>query len=108
MAGSRCINPSNSRPNDVVGLGFGVAQVSSGAANFDRDMQFYQPGVFTPVQGAETFLEATYQAQILPSVVVQPDIQYIINPAGGIANPNQPWQKVKNELVLGIRTNITF
>ncbi len=64
--------------------------------------------VYTPVQGAETFLEATYQAQILPSVVVQPDIQYIINPAGGIANPNQPWQKVKNELVLGIRTNITF
>jgi porin len=100
--------PFDSRPNDVVGLGFGVAQVSSGAANFDRDMQFYQPGVFTPVQGAETFLEATYQAQILPSVVVQPDIQYIINPGGGIANPNQPWQKVKNELVLGIRTNITF
>ena len=94
--------------NDVFALGFGVVQVSSGAANFDRDMQFYHPEVFTPVQGAETFFEATYQAQVLPSVVIQPDIQYIINPGGGIANPNDPFQKVKNELVLGVRTNITF
>ena len=100
--------PFAGRDNDVFGLGFGVAQVSSGASNFDRYMQFYQPSIYTPIQGAETFLEATYQAQILPSVVVQPDIQYFINPGGGIANPNQPWQRVKNELVLGIRTNITF
>jgi porin len=100
--------PFAGRDNDVVGLGFGVAQISSGAANFARDMQFFQPSVYAPAQGAETFLEATYQAQILPSVVVQPDIQYIINPGGGIANPNDPWQKVKNELLLGIRTNITF
>ena len=100
--------PFAGRDNDVFGLGFGVAQVSSGAANFDRDMRFFQPAVYTPIQGAETFLEATYQAQILPSVVVQPDIQYIMNPGGGIANPNQPCHKVKNELVLGVRTNITF
>lgn len=100
--------PFAGRDNDVFGLGFGVAQVSSGQANFDRYMQFYQPSVYTPIQGAETFLEATYQAQILPSVVVQPDIQYFINPGGGIPNPNDPTQRVKNELVLGIRTNITF
>ena len=100
--------PFAGRDNDVFGLGFGVAQVSNGAANFDRDMQVFQPAVYTPVQGAETFLEATYQAQVLPSVVVQPDVQYIINPGGGIANPNVPYQRVKNELVFGIRTNITF
>jgi porin len=100
--------PFASRPNDVVGLGFGVAQVSSGAANFDRDMQIFQPSVFTPVRGAETFLEATYQWQLLGSVQIQPDIQYYINPGGGIANPNNPTQRVKNELVFGVRTNITF
>jgi porin len=100
--------PFDSRPNDVAGLGFGVVQVSSGAANFDRDMQVFQPSVFTPVRGAETFLEATYQWQLLGSVQIQPDIQYYINPGGGIANPNNPTQRVKNELVLGVRTNITF
>ncbi len=75
--------PFEGRANDVLGLGFGVVQVSSGAANADQDMQIYQPDVFTPVRTSETFLEATYQAQVLPSVVVQPDIQYIMNPAPG-------------------------
>lgn len=100
--------PIAGRESDVFGLGFGVVQVSGGAANFGRDLRFFQPDVFTPLQGAETFLEATYQWQVLKSVQIQPDIQYIINPGAGIANPNAPWQKVKNELVLGIRTNITF
>ncbi len=72
--------PFDSRPNDVAGLGFGVVQVGSGATNFDRDMQVFQPSVFTPVRGAETFLEATYQWQLLGSVQIQPDIQYYINP----------------------------
>jgi porin len=60
------------------------------------------------VRGAETFLEATYQWQALGSIQIQPDIQYIINPGAGIANPNDPTQRVKNELILGVRTNITF
>jgi len=60
------------------------------------------------VRSTETFFEATYQAQVLPSWQIQPDIQYIINPAGGIANPDDPTQKIKNEFVIGLRTNITF
>jgi porin len=107
-AGLTVHQPFAGRDSDVFGLGFGVAQVSGGATNFDRDMQVFQPDVFTPAQGAETFLEATYQWQVLKSVQIQPDIQYIINPGGGIANPNDPTQRVKNELVLGVRTNITF
>ena len=66
------------------------------------------PYVYTPVRGAETFLEATYQVQVLPSWQLQPDIQYVINPGGGLANPNEPTQTIKNELVIGLRTNITF
>ena len=36
-----------------------------------------------------------------------PDIQYVINPGAGIVNPNNPTQKIKNEFVIGLRTNIT-
>ncbi len=60
------------------------------------------------MRGAETFLEATYQAQILPSWQIQPDVQYVINPGAGLANPDQPTQKIKNEFVIGLRTTITF
>ncbi len=101
-------DPLPGRENDVFGLGFGVAQVSNGAANNDRALQVFEPTVYTPVRGTETFLEATYQAQILPSLQIQPDVQYIINPGGGLANPDEPYQKIKNEFVVGLRTNITF
>jgi porin len=100
--------PLPGRDNDVFGLGFGVARVSTGAAAFDRDLQFFEPTVYTPVRSAETFLEATYQAQVLPSWQIQPDIQYVINPGAGIVNRNDPTQKIKNEFVIGLRTNITF
>jgi porin len=100
-------DPIPGRDNDMFGLGFGVARVSTGAAAFDRDLQFFEPTVYTPVRSAETFLEATYQAQILPSWQIQPDIQYVINPGAGIVNPNNPTQKIKNEFVIGLRTNIT-
>ena len=60
------------------------------------------------MRGSETFLEATYQFQAVNWWQIQPDIQYFINPGAGIANPNDPTQRIKNELVIGLRTNITF
>ncbi len=101
-------DPFAGRDNDVFGLGFGLARVSSGVSNYDRDLQAFAPSLYTPVRGAETFLEATYQAQILPSWQIQPDLQYVINPGGGLANPDEPTQKIKNELVIGLRTTLTF
>jgi porin len=101
-------DPLPGRYNDVFGLGFGVARVTSGAANYDRQLQFYQPEFYTPVRGTETFLEATYQIQVLPSWQVQPDVQYIVNPGAGLANPTEPTQRIKNEFVVGLRTTVTF
>jgi porin len=100
--------PFVGRANDSFGLGFGVGRASAGAAAHDRDQQFFNPAVNTPVRSTETFFEATYQVQIFPWWQLQPDIQYIVNPGAGIANPEEPTQKVKNELVFGLRTNITF
>jgi len=39
---------------------------------------------------------------------LQPDFQYIFNPGGGILNPNNANERLGNEAVFGIRTNITF
>jgi porin len=107
-AGLTLHEPFQGRSNDTFGVGMGVAQVSGGASGYNRQLQFYQPSDYTPVRSAETFVEATYQVQVTPWWQIQPDVQYIINPGAGIANPNDPTQSIKNELVIGLRTNITF
>ena len=64
--------------------------------------------LYVGARRAKRFVEATYQIQVAPWWQVQPDFQYIFNPGAGIVNPNDPAQRVKNELVVGLRTNITF
>lgn len=81
------------RDNDTIGIGFGYAQLSNGAQNS------LQNDGATPT-GSEMVLEFTYQARLTPWLVVQPDLQYIINP-GATSDHN-------NALVIGARTSITF
>jgi len=100
--------PFFGRDDDTFGLGGGFARVSDSVTSLSRDMVLYNPGVYSPVRRNETFLEATYQYQVAPWWQIQPDIQYVFNPGAGIVNPNDPTQRVKNEAVLGLRTNITF
>jgi porin len=107
-AGLTLLEPFPGRAKDAFALGIGVAQVSNGASGFDMQMNLYQPSVYTPVRSAETFLEATYQYQATAWLQIQPDVQYVFNPGAGIANPNDPTRRIKNELVIGLRTNITF
>lgn len=107
-AGLTLYGPLPKRDDDTFAVGVSVARASSGASGYDRQLQFYQPAVYTPVRSAETFVEATYQLQVTPWWQIQPDVQYIINPGAGIADPNDPTQKLKNELVVGLRTNVTF
>jgi porin len=98
-------DPFTYRTDDTFGIGMGYAHVSSQAAGLDRDIVAYT-GAFAPVRGGETYVELTYQYQVTPWCQVQPDVQYVFNPGGGIANPGVPMQRVQDELVLGARTNI--
>jgi porin len=107
-AGLTLKGPFPGRDGDSFGVETGVARVSNGASGYDRDLNFYNFPDHTPVRGAETFFEASYQAQILPWWQLQPDVQHFINPGAGIPNPNDPTQKIRNEWVIGLRTNITF
>ena len=94
------------RANDTVGLGFGWARISGDAIAAER-AQAATDGR-TPVQSAETAVELTYQTQLAPWWVVQPDFQYIFNPGGGILNPNGSGRVVGSAAVLGLRTVVTF
>jgi porin len=99
--------PGHDNANDMFGAGFGVAQVSDNAAALDRDTAFFT-GVPVPVRGTETFIEVTYQYYVAPWWVLQPDFQYVIMPGGGLQNPSDPPKRIGNEIVLGLRTTITF
>jgi porin len=100
-------SPFRYRTDDTFDVGMGYAHVSRQAAALDRDSNAFS-GVASPVRGGETFVEVTYQYQVAPWLQLQPDIQYVFNPGAGIADPNNPLQRVRNELVLGLRANIAF
>ncbi len=99
--------PFASRGDDVFGIGMGYARVSGSASALDRATGFYT-GTFQRVRSGETFIEVMYRYQLIPSVVLQPDLQYVLNPGAGIVNPDIPTQTVKNEVVLGVRVSVTF
>ena len=99
--------PFAGRDSDTVGLGYGFARISGSASSLDKDTARF-PGTAVPVRSSESFIELTYQAQVTPWWLVQPDLQYFFNPGGGIPNPLVPGARIKDEFVLGLRTNITF
>jgi porin len=83
----------SSRDSDTVGVGFVYAQLTRGARQ--AAINAGSVGV-----GAEMALEVTYQAQVIKWLNIQPDLQFVINPGGN--------QDLKNALVIGVRTVVTF
>ncbi len=81
------------RDNDTLGFGFAYAQIGNTARN-----SLIREGAVGV--SAEMVLEVTYQAQITPWLIIQPDLQYIINPGGT--------QNLNNAFVIGARAAITF
>jgi porin len=105
-AGITLHDPLPHRDDDTFGLALGYAKVSGSVSGLDRDTNHFTGSSF-PVRGSETFLEATYQCQLTPWCQVQPDLQYVFNPGGGIPDP-ETGKKIKDELVVGVRVNISF
>lgn len=101
-------DPFPYRTDDTLGVGLGFARVSPSQFAADGDIAALQ-GAYNQRRTSETFVEVTYQRQITPWLQIQPDIQYVFNPGGGIADPNAITdRRVGNELVLGVRTNIAL
>lgn len=100
-------DPFPYRTMDSLGIGMGFTHVSARQAAADADVATYT-GTYTPRRTSETYVEATYQRQVTPWLQLQPDIQYVFHPGGGVADPNVDGRLVGNELVAGLRTNILF
>jgi len=81
------------RDSDTIGVAFAYGQLSPGTAQAAFDAGSREVG-------AEMVLEATYQVQVNNWLIVQPDVQYIINPGGSAS--------VGNALVIGGRLSVTF
>jgi len=96
------------RTDDIFGLGMGFAHVSPSVSGLASDTGSYFPGTFNPQPSGEIFVEATYQYFVFPWFQLQPDLQYVFNPGGGIENPNAPGQLIQNEFVLGSRAILQF
>ncbi|SIO67339.1 porin, OprB family [Burkholderia sp. GAS332] len=99
--------PFKGRDNDVAGIAVGYAKIGSHAQNLASDTaSLTTPGY--PSRSAETIIEATYLYQVTPWWQLQADFQYAFRPAGGIPNPENPSQRLGNEAVVGLRTNLVF
>jgi porin len=100
---------SDARPNDKFGIAATYARISDRARDLDRDVAFFT-GTPNPIRDFEAVLEVTYAAEIRPGFVLQPVFQYIVHPAGGAVDPNDPTQthRIKDAVMLGFRTTITY
>ncbi|TQL16613.1 OprB family porin [Zymomonas mobilis] len=106
-AGFNLKAPFKGRNNDTVGIAWGMGRTSSRQRAYDRDLRYFNAGTYQPIAGTEHHIELTYQAQITPWMVLQPDLQYIVHPSGGVLNANTGKQ-VGNEVVFGLHSNISF
>jgi porin len=88
------------RADDVLTFGAAYIKVSPDAVALDRN-------VGDAVRSGETVLELSYQAQIAPWWIVQPDLQYIVKPNGG-QNPDNSKRSYDHAFLAGLRTTIKF
>jgi porin len=97
------------RENDTLGIGFGLANISSQARALDRDAVSFS-GIDNPIRDYEAVVEVTYQAQITPNWMLQPVFQYVIHPGGNIPNPVSTGTSspIPNASVFGLRTMVKY
>jgi porin len=97
--------PIPRRPDDKIGLAFLYARVGNNARGLDVDTGQFG-NFFFPVRSAETVFELMYQAQLTPWWTVQPEMQYIIRPGGGVLNSDGSLRP--NAWVTLLRSTINF
>ena len=95
------------RPGDSFGVAASYMKVAKGPVAFDRDFATFNPGA--PIRSHEAVIEANYTFEVRKGFTLQPGVQYVIKPGGGVANPLQPSQRVvRNATVFGLRTVIKY
>ncbi len=101
--------PFAGRSSDSAMFGGGFTKLARNATEASRMAQDYAgPGVYSPIRTSESYLELAYQYFPVAWLMLQPDLQYIFTPGGGIADQNRPDRRISNEFVAGLRFNVTF
>lgn len=96
------------RPDDMFGAAASYQRISPQASENAFDATLFTLGPASLLD-YEAGLELTYQAQVIPGFVVQPDFQYIFHPGGGAINPLNPTSgRIPSATVFGLRTTIKF
>jgi porin len=97
------------RANDTLGFAVAVARIGANARSLDEDARGFT-GLDSPVRDEETAFELTYRAQVTPWWSLQPDLQFIRHPGGGVAPQGSPpgTQAIPDALVFGLRSAIVF
>jgi porin len=102
LAGGLVYESPFGRDKDQVGFGFSAVRVDQALGATGALASEYR------FHGCETVFELSYQAQLKPWLQVQPDLQYVLTPGGGIPDPNMPGRQIGSALVFGVRTIVTF
>jgi porin len=81
------------------------ARVGDNARGLDADIGLFG-NFFYPVRSGETMIEMIYQAQLAPWWTLQPEVQYIIRPDGGVLNSDGSLRP--NAWVIAVRSALSF
>jgi porin len=87
------------RDDDVCGLGCAYGRVGSDTRGFVEDDNFFN-ATGSAVPDHEMVIEAEYQINVRPGLVVQPGVQFIVHPGGSSAT--------KDATIVSLRTIIDF
>ena len=108
-AGVNWKGPFEERPDDTLALGVAHARLGSSVMRYGSDLVAFT-GTGQKFRRSETILEATYAIRIAPWWVLQPDLQYVVNPGAGMPNPFNGMSRapLKNATIIGLRTGFIF
>jgi porin len=98
--------PLPGRSDDTLTFGVAYAKINPDAVALDQDNLTIN-GTPYAVRDREVVFEASYQWQIAPWWIVQPDVQYILHPNGG-QDPDDPTLSYGHAFVTGIRSTFKF
>jgi porin len=95
------------RPDDTLTFGVAYNRISRDAAGLDQDNLILN-GPPYPIRSSEIVFELSYLYQVAPWWTIQPDVQYIVRPGGGVPHPDNPAAAVGDAFIAGVRSTITF
>ncbi|GBR75119.1 carbohydrate-selective porin OprB [Acidiphilium acidophilum DSM 700] len=99
--------PLVDRPDDTAALAISYDRISTRKIDFVRSENAIT-GSALPIPASETDVELDYNAELAPWLIATPDMQYIVRPGGGIADPTTPSRREPNVFAAQLQLTLTF